>query len=66
MSINHDGWLLDRTSPEKHVEYLLRTGREGLFTKSFTFFINEGTLRTENDNRRVLLKGFELRLKSFR
>lgn len=66
VGINHDGWLLDGTSPEKHVKYLFRTGGEGFFTKSFTFFVDKSTLRTKDDYRRVFLESFKLEFKPLR
>jgi len=58
VSIDHDGGLLNRASPEKHVEDLTGASREGFLANGFTPMINELALRTEDNDRGVLLKRF--------
>ncbi len=61
VGVDHDGGLLNWASPEKHVEDLFGASGEEFPASFFTVFIDQITLRTENDHRGVGLEGLQLK-----
>lgn len=61
VGVDHDGGLLDRASPEKHVKDLFGASGEEFLAGFLAIFVDQITLRTENDHGGVGLEGFQLK-----